>query len=86
MVTWGFAQAWTARKSETGCERAWTQQCKGVKDAQGSPMAMRADYNQDMTRRAGRVIALLGAVLLLLVLHALRQLLLHLRTCRSARI
>lgn len=49
-------------------------------------MAMRADYNQDMTRRAGRVIAQLGAVLLLLVLHALRQLLLHLRTCRSARI
>jgi hypothetical protein len=70
--------------SETGKERAWTQ-CKGVKDAQGSPMAMRADYNKDMTRRAGRVIAQLGAgALLLVLLHALRQLFL-LPQC-SARI
>jgi hypothetical protein len=46
--------------SETGKGRAWTQ-CKGVKDAQGSPMAMRADYNKDTTLRTGRVIAQLGA-------------------------
>jgi len=29
---------------------------KDVKDSQGGPMAMRADYNQAMTRRTGRVI------------------------------
>jgi hypothetical protein len=38
---------------------------KDVKDAQGSPMAMRADYSHAMTRRASRVI--LSSVLVLYI-------------------